>query len=235
MSKIGLLFLLLPLLHLNGCGDPNKEAVFASHPIGQSWLDSGSANFHGDASELATANCTECHGSDYLGGSSGVSCDNCHFGPNGDKVPSGSNWNHGDTPHDSLSAEAATCNACHSILRSYGDGPNSCHDCHGGAANHATGEQWLNPSINGYHGDVAEQSAVSCQACHGSNYLGGSSGVSCSECHFGPSGSKVPPGVNWNHGFSNHDNREAYETTCNRCHTLLRSYGDGPNSCHNCH
>jgi hypothetical protein len=58
----------------------------------------------------------------------------------------------------------------------------------------------------------------------------------CFQCHFGQDGSKSPQGSGWNHGDnSEHEDYESYQDTCNLCHDLNRSYGNEPESCHDCH
>lgn len=237
MPKILYIFLLLPLLALGGCGDANDDAIDSPHPVGAAWLNPANAGFHGAA---ADASCAQCHGS----GGQIVSCDKCHFGPTGSKVPTGVTWTHGTVPHGNLIDQGPTCNACHDLMRTYGRTIDSksatCSSCHGGSAvGHATGEPWLNPANNGFHGDAAAQSGANCTQCHGADYLGGSSGVSCSKCHFGPTGSKVPTGVTWDHGTVPHGNLFAQGSTCNACHDLMRAYGKDINSksatCSTCH
>lgn len=205
-----------------------------THPTGRNWLDKGISGYHGDAATTAIDSCKTCHGSNLTGGTAGVSCYSCHFGPGGGKVPSGSSWAHGSTPHTGLTANMAICNSCHAIDRSYSHGPEACHDCHL-SATHPTGRNWLSKGVNGFHGDAAQQDIDSCRQCHGQDYRGGSSGVGCYTCHFGPTGSKVPGGVSWSHGSTPHAALEPYIDTCNACHAIDRNYGFPPASCHDCH
>ena len=207
----------------------------APHPTGQTWLDRKSATFHGVPAKQNVAQCAACHGSDYNGGSSGVSCNKCHFGPSGTMVPQGQSWTHGTVPHSSLSSYGTVCNQCHGLDRSYGIGPASCHDCHGSVASHQTGQVWLDRKSAAFHGIPAKQNVLQCAACHGSDYRGGTAGVSCYTCHFGPSGTKVPAGRIWVHGTIPHDSLSSFVTVCNKCHGLDRTYGNGPSSCHDCH
>ena len=187
----------------------------APHQIGQPWLDSKSADFHG----TSTLQCSSCHDQT-------TKCATCHFGPTGSKVPQGSSWQHGTIPHDndSLESSQAVCNQCHSLNRSYGNGPISCHDCHQDQASHPLGQPWLDSKSADFHG----KSALQCSSCHDQT-------TKCATCHFGPTGSKVPQDLSWEHGTIPHDSLESYQAVCNQCHTLNRSYGNGPNSCHNCH
>ena len=69
--------LIVGLLVLAGCGsEKNDKAVFDGdqHPAG--WLPAG----HMAAAKADETVCAECHGSDYSGGASGVSCTLCHLG-----------------------------------------------------------------------------------------------------------------------------------------------------------
>jgi len=208
--------------------------VGADHATGQTWLDPNSSSFHGDQAPLDIDHCASCHGSDFLGGSAGVSCYACHFGPSGSKVPAATSWSHGSTPHDTLTDSAATCAACHDLNRQYGNGPASCHDCHVGA-DHVTGQDWLDPNSANFHGDLVPADLDGCASCHGSDFLGGSSGISCYSCHFGPDGSRSPTGSGWSHGGSDHAGLTAAEAVCNSCHGYQRTYGNGPDACHDCH
>jgi hypothetical protein len=180
-----------------------------SHPLDEPFLNKTSPKFHGNSS----LNCAICH--DLI-----LECSECHFGASGGKSPS--DWNHGTVPHDQLASSETVCNKCHDLNRSYGNGPNSCHDCHDLSDTHVTGEPWLNKTSPDFHGN----SPLNCTECHDLS-------SKCSECHFGASGGKSPS--DWNHGTVPHDQLASSETVCNKCHDLNRSYGNGPNSCHDCH
>ncbi len=79
-SLIASLLLIAGLSALGGCGNSQKngQAVFyeddAQHPA--NWLPAG----HMAAAQANESACTQCHGSDYSGGISGVSCTLCHLG-----------------------------------------------------------------------------------------------------------------------------------------------------------
>jgi len=201
----------------------------ATHPTGQAWLDPNSPTFHGTDPTVPDG-CAACHGTDFMGGTVGVSCYDCHFGPTGSRVPVGSSWTHGTVPHDTLAANEAVCNACHDLNRSYGNGPGSCHDCHGTVTGHASGATWMDKTLATFHGN----SSLDCTMCHGVDLTGGTAGVSCYQCHFDPTGSRTPPGSSWNHGQSGHRSYTSYQTVCINCHTTNQTYGNQPN-CHNCH
>ncbi len=215
------------------CHDCHDSVV--SHPTGQVWLDKKSSRFHGIDARNDLASCAQCHGDDYRGGTSGVGCYACHFSRSGSKVPSGSTWTHGTTPHETLAGSATVCNQCHALNRRYGNGPASCHDCHGAAATHPTGQVWLDKKSSRFHGIDARNDLAACAQCHGDDYRGGTSGVGCYSCHFSRTGSKVPAGVSWTHGATPHEALASSEAVCNKCHGLSRNYGNGPSSCHDCH
>jgi hypothetical protein len=61
-----------------GCSSPNSQAPFDAdtqqHPAG--WLPAG----HMAAAQTNTPSCQDCHGADFSGGISKVSCTTCHLG-----------------------------------------------------------------------------------------------------------------------------------------------------------
>jgi DMSO/TMAO reductase YedYZ molybdopterin-dependent catalytic subunit len=89
-----------------------------THLMGEPWLNKTSPDFHG----VSLLNCADCH-------DLSIRCYECHFGASGSKSPPG--WTHGTVPHDYLTDSAPVCTTCHDLNRSYGNGPISCHDCHG--------------------------------------------------------------------------------------------------------
>ena len=180
-----------------------------SHPLDEPWLDKKSPKSHSTSS----LNCERCH--DLT-----IECNECHFGSSGSKTPS--DWTHGITPHDDLVASGPVCNTCHTLTRIYGNGPESCHDCHALPGFHVTGEAWLNKTSPDFHGG----STLICAGCHDLS-------TRCADCHFGESGSKTPS--DWVHGMTSHEQLQADSEVCNTCHDLNRGYDNGPESCHDCH
>ena len=199
------------------CHDCHGSGV--THVLGRPWLDNTQPGYHGSQSQ---ENCASCH-------ALSVRCSQCHFGTDGDKAPVGSGWEHGNNEeHENFEANIDTCNQCHALNRSYGKEPATCHDCHEGVENHVLGRSWLDPNGAEFHG-TPPQTDLACDACHVPS-------VRCSQCHFGTTGSRTPAGSGWEHG--NNDQHKTFESridTCNQCHTLNRSYGNGPASCHDCH
>lgn len=191
-----------------GCYNGTMCHNQAGHPSG--WVaTSPAAQPHGNSAKAtpgATAGfvyCQACHGTgeNFSGGSSGVSCYPCH----GANSPHPSQWNSTDTYKHSTTdtGNAAVCAYCH---RNANPGTPDCFNntlCHGaGGVPHPVGGLWFAfPPAPQAHGNAAKatpgatQGFSYCQVCHGSgtNFDGGSSGVSCyTTCHFV---SDTPPQV----------------------------------------
>lgn len=148
MNKIVLFLTFLTILILQiSCSEKQDVLDVGTHP--DAWTNKSSEKFHGNVVlESGKEQCADCHGTDFQGGKSGVSCFNsgCHL----------------YYPHPAGFAELSSS------------------DFHG---------EYLKSKLN--------WDMVPCQACHGSNYAGGSSGVSCKACHIGPAG---PEECNTCHG-----------------------------------
>lgn len=144
--------------------------------------------------DLGFNSCQKCHGTDFKGGSSGVSCfsasspnGSCHL-RNGVPVSAphaalpwhaGSpNPTHTSTVDDTQGLNAAVCSQCHlrganlrtPIITSYAGGTPGCFNstlCHG-AIGHPAG--WADPA---QHGATAKANLTFCQTCHSNNPSGG--------------------------------------------------------------
>ena len=227
----------------------------APHPVGASWVaTSPAAQPHGISAKATPgaaagyAYCQACHGTgtDFAGGSSGVSCYPCH-GPTSNS-PHASQWRTGDTYVHTTTAEgnAPVCAYCHR------DGANSpiaapsppapagtaagCFNgtlCHASVVPHPVGASWVATSPAAQpHGISAKATPGAaagyayCQACHGTgtDFAGGSSGVSCYPCH-GPT-SNSPHASQWRTGdiYVHTTTSEGNAPVCAYCHR------DGANS-----
>ncbi|MDO9264688.1 MAG: hypothetical protein Q7U02_12030 [Desulfosalsimonadaceae bacterium] len=191
------------------------HAIIADHPLGQPWMDSKNAQFHGKSN----SDCASCH-------TLSTDCSQCHFGAAGSKVPPNSDWKHGyNDAHQTFSFYQDVCDKCHDVNRLYGNPPSACHDCHGNGLKHPLGQAWIDPKSTQFHGE----SDLSCAGCH-------DPATDCTQCHFGASGSKVPAGSNWSHGYNDeHKTFEGFQGICNKCHDVDRSFGNPPSACHDCH
>ena len=131
-NKILILILLVLLIIVGGCSSPNENSPFSggSHPPG--WLPAG----HTMAAKTNVASCTECHGSDFSGGMSHVSCSSCHIGGITSVHPS--SWGTGTqlilnhAPYVAANNSTSCQNAyCHGsdLSGTTGSGP-GCKTCH---------------------------------------------------------------------------------------------------------
>jgi hypothetical protein len=133
--------ILLPVGVFLSCSEDRNAVNYDVHPVG--WTDPHSEGFHGQAAiTLEGQSCAQCHGSDFLGGESGVSCYQCHQYPHPyatAEPPSGHqqliaslHWNLAECSncHGTDFSGARTgisCRECHTSSR----GPASCSTCHG--------------------------------------------------------------------------------------------------------
>ena len=187
------LLLIAGVLVLGGCGSkPNdNNSVFSDqtgHPAG--WLPAG----HMTAAQADESVCAECHGDDYAGGTSGVSCTQCHLGGVNAIHPvswgTGSQIDQNHAPYAQANGAASCANAaCHgtNLGGVAGSGP-ACTSCHVGNALSEHPSSWGTGSqIDLNHGPYVQvngTTACANAACHGTN-LGGAagSGPACSACH----------------------------------------------------
>ena len=105
ISISGTILLIFVVLH--GCLEEKDPAAISTHPT--DWNAKQSANFHGDAvltKSLSLESCQSCHGEDYLGGTSEISCysSGCHA-----VYPHPENFGDvaSETPHNKFIAEMA--------------------------------------------------------------------------------------------------------------------------------
>ena len=209
------------------CSERNSDAPEPGRVHASNFNNPSSTVFHGieiTASEIDR--CGSCHGNDLTGTENIPGCFECHFDPQGSRVPPNSGWTHGSDGHVDFEAYQNVCTSCHNTFRRFGLPPESCHKCHGEGLIHVLGQPWLDKNSPDFHGATT---LADCSNCHILSQK-------CSQCHFGEDGSQSPPGSGWTHGNnSEHENYESYEDTCNLCHNLNRSYGNDPASCHDCH
>jgi hypothetical protein len=179
-----------------GCSELNQDVPPAGGTLrlhGTGWTDPTSSYFHGKAVRRVNGNvneCLNCHGADFDGGTSRISCIHCHQAV--DATWHGSGWLDSSSTnfHGKIirisNGNVSDCLQCHGSNFDGGTSGISCIDCHQseGATWHGTG--WLSPSSPNFHGEAIKDAGwdmSGCKTCHGSSYEGGTSGVSCLTCH----------------------------------------------------
>ena len=213
---------------------------------------------HGASAKRAPGNsgfasCQVCHASDFTGDGSLVSCLNnaaCH-GAGVQSPHPAIPWlaSSGPTHTDTNPANAPVCAACHfpgsannpanhpATPAPSGTAPGCFNNtlCHGVAAPHALGADWLDPAVGGanFHGLTAKQDLTFCQTCHSQPgtppaFDGGAASTSCSTstCHPAARAHTIPwfeapqPFPNYVASHRDSGNRDA---ACAICHKV-----DGP-------
>jgi len=186
-------------------GGASKTSCFACHaqnnvsyPHPQGWRSPESHGQYLHNADWNYADCQSCHGVDALGGESEVSCFKCH-----DTYPHPSGW--GDEENSQFHGEylekadwsLAKCQSCHGTDFQGGRIEASCFTCHG---DYPHPDGWLDVTSVGFHGQNIRQahwSMSSCKQCHGEDYKGGTSSISCYQCHQSQAG---PEACNVCHG-----------------------------------
>jgi len=197
------------------------------------------------------ASCQLCHGTDYKGGTSDVSCYKCHT-----SYPHNDNWNVSSSGENhgaylsGINFSLKGCQHCHGEDYTGGSSEISCFTCH---SNYPHKADWLKEDSNDFHGQYLKEgdwSSESCQSCHGDDYKGGISKISCFTCHedyphltnfYAGKGNEDFHGnhirqANWSldncktcHGIDYKGGTS--EKTCSKCHTAE----GGPEACNVCH
>ncbi|MBL7052243.1 MAG: hypothetical protein ISS00_00670 [Candidatus Marinimicrobia bacterium] len=231
---IGLLFL--------QCTEKNKITV---HP--DDWTIANSEDFHGFALHKGwdgIESCKSCHGSQFNGGTSGISCYQCHEGganghpKNIDFLSPTYEDFHGNFISEDGLEELEHCKICHGNELDGGFANVSCYLCHaGGVSGHPEISNHLVYGNADFHGLAYPDEIDHCKTCHGENLDGGNAGVSCYLCHAG--------GVSGHPEISNHlvyGNADfhglAYPDEIDHCKTCHGENLDGGNAgvcCYKCH
>jgi predicted CxxxxCH...CXXCH cytochrome family protein len=165
-----------------GCSDPNTQSPFnADTGHAANWLPTA----HMEAATSDLNSCGACHGANYSGGVSGVSCTSCHMGGVTNIHPAG--WlgdactNHGTFVLTSPSGTSGCSNAyCHgtnlggvpesgpSCTKCHPTIPTSpsCGTCHGTPPNGLAPTGNVYPNLPGKHATHMALNGVTCAACH---------------------------------------------------------------------
>jgi predicted CxxxxCH...CXXCH cytochrome family protein len=175
-----------------------------SYPHKPGWSDTSSTQFHGRYLHLMggnTTECAQCHGSNFSGGTSGVSCYGCHA-----SYPHKADWTNPSSVNShgqylkGKNWQTAECASCHGADYTGGSSGESCFTCHPSYPHTVFG------AFGGHAGYLYGKSYPmnQCKTCHGAAYAGGSVvNISCmkSGCHVDASGTaKSPEACNTCHG-----------------------------------
>jgi len=188
------LWIFFPLLALAliivmmSCKTVKEQPALGPHPEG--WMDPASANFHGIPAQRDTDDCRQCHGQDLHGGSSGVSCYQCHatFPHPADWMDTTSSGFHGVFSRQDSNK---TCVTCHGADYRGGISGVSCRGCHAPYphADNPPDTSWVGPLVADtvFHGWFAMSDTagpgVGCTPCHGADFHGTSRAPACYDCH----------------------------------------------------
>lgn len=204
----------------------------AGHPAG--W---GAVAQHGASAKASGGgfeSCIICHGADFSGGATGPSCYTCH----GVSAPHPSApWRGGAVTHTTTDqANASACDACHRSPSAPSGTPAGCFNstlCHGSIGGGGGGTHVAGWSAASQHGVTAESNFSACRTCHGSDYRGGSTAVTCYDCHSGPG--ITHPAAGW--VVSDHRNTATAQgsASCQKCHGANYSGGGSGVACSTCH
>ena len=198
----------------NYTGGLSRVSCFSCHalyPHLSGWTDSSTALFHGDYIQSRSwdlQSCIPCHGRDFNGGGSGVSCYKCH-----DAYPHNTDWTSPVAPNShgrflkAKSWDNQNCAGCHGATFTGGNTGVSCLTCH------PTYPHSVTFPPPGYHPAYLTANGfplTQCQQCHGTSYTGGAVvNVSCSNPNPGIPGLKC---------HVNPDNSAKSPESCNTCH-----------------
>ena len=183
---------------LNSCLDQADPVTVKAHP--DDWNVQTSQNFHGDvilSKSMSIESCQSCHGNDYSGGTSEISCyqSKCHAifpHPEGFGNPSSANFHKGLM--SMINWDLQSCQVCHgtdyagngdasknclSCHKSDG-GPEACNTCHGNKENAAPPRDLEDHTSSSYVTVGAHQSHL-VKATFSTFKLG-----ECSTCHKTP-------------------------------------------------
>jgi len=223
---------------LLGCSENKNPLPSKSHP--ESWMQKNSENFHGNKVKVVGYSyCANCHGKDYRGGESKVSCYKCHQDYPHLQIlntsPEPGAIYHAEFLNDE-SLDITPCQACHGTDYQGGSSGVSCYKCH---ESFPHVESWLISDNEQFHGQYLKSqswSLTGCLGCHGMDFKGGKSKVSCFACH-----NAYPHIEGWLESSSEAFHGEFLANTdwnlemCSNCHGSDFKGGTNDVSCFTCH
>jgi len=197
----------------------------SGHPAGWSAPAShgGAAKATPDASH-GFASCTNCHGANYTG-AAGTSCKACHTTAPHPAAPWRGTTATKTTHSTTDPANAAQCSRCHAggVKLATPVAPLAGAGCFNNTLCHASAGHPAGWAATGHQ--IAAKAAAgtsagmdSCRSCHGTDFKGGTAGVSCMKCHTSSPHSKPWLGST---GATTHKHSAADTTnapSCGSCH-----------------
>ncbi len=209
--------LLVAAMMFQACSEPQDAPTAPENQVsvhGEGWMNKASPDFHGTVlahQNYNTEDCRQCHGSQYDGGVSGVSCYQCHAsfphpaagwisGP--DAHPAYLKENGYDLPscqpcHGENYDEVKVNNSCVTCHTQEG-GPEACNNCHGNAGGNATNLINAAPP-EGLDGETAPTTpAVGAHQAHFGYFKSLPAQEVCQECHAVPNNFSDPNHVDSN-------------------------------------
>ncbi len=209
MKPTILLLAVIPLLiFLAACSDPqtaptSPQAQVSVHPEG--WAkDTASPNFHGAylaPKQYNASECQPCHGSQYDGGISGVSCKQCHA-----SYPHSEGWVGAHSNFiKSIHYDVNSCKPCHgqdySTIKTNNScltchtkpgGPEACNTCHGNFSGDPT-DLTQDAPPRGLNGETSPTTpAVGAHQAHLAYFPAAAVASTCQECHTLPLNFSAP-------------------------------------------
>jgi len=219
VSLIGIMLLFA------GCTSETRESSISTASINPDtglhiagWFNSDAHGITAKTQSNGFSSCQECHGSDYSGGITSMSCFTCH----GVNAPhTRAPWTGGARSHTNTNPDnAPVCALCHSgkspTPAPQGTPPGCFNNtlCHA-TPGHAAG--WSNPDVHGSSAKSLTNGFATCKSCHGPGFTGGSVQTSCFTCH-GVSAPHSP--APWIGAVRTHTTTDAGNASaCASCHT----------------
>lgn len=221
------------ITNAKNCSDCHKLATIHINLTGIQ--DSTSNNFHGRyLLQHSLADCGQCHGKDYSGGSSSPSCVKCH-----DAISV-----HKTTLLDTTSADFhgkfvlknkfSQCQSCHGQNFTGGISSPSCASCHQSIDVHKEGI--VDTTSVNFHGKYQFKNGFAdCSSCHGANFGGGNQSPPCTTCHSTIAIHKDGYKDTNSPDFHGKNQLAKDFTACKKCHGDNFQGGVNSPSCANCH
>jgi hypothetical protein len=187
-------FLFVSALILVSCSKKQETLEVGTHPA--DWNNPQSEQFHGlVVTQTGPASCQSCHGEEYEGGTSDISCYTCHAGfphPEGFLQPGSPNY-HATYIKNVINYNIISCKNCHGSSYAGGSsgvscktsgchtqsaGPQACNTCHGNLNNPAQiapprdldgKTSHTAPGVGAHQAHVTEPEVTNsyrCSACH---------------------------------------------------------------------